>query len=751
VVRDPGGNTLVKTKPATLPEAVVSTGGLLEVSGTPVSSEFIPEPDVVVEPDAAPTATRPDMAQPFAEATADIYSRSFAWKKTFKSESKSPNLTGTGSLTVESSIKASAKAKMTLETGFLSLKEASVVVTPSTSASHSIKVGGTLEGEISAPLGELNSVFTFMAGPVPVVVTTELGVAANLTVEGAAQIAFTSSQTVSSDHGFKYRDGSFNLINTKPSSNGVQNTVKASASLTAKASLDFDAKVKLYGIVGITFGAGPFVSAAIEVTNSGEGFQWSCPIELGFAARLGIAAGINIMGINLGEWTDTTTTGWTLHVANPCEGKPVVAPEPDPEPTPTPTPTPTSTPTSTPGTIDLVHLTPGGTPGSGMPFAPVVSADGRYVAFVSASADLAPGMDSNDQEDLFVRDMVTGAVQLISATPAGNAANAWSHEPSISADGRFVVFTSSASNLVAGDTNGVDDVFIRDLEAGITTLVSVTPNGATGSGRSYQGSVSADGRFVAFTSNVGSLVSGDTNNSADVFVRDMNLGSTVLVSATSAGTVGNGSSSGANISADGRHVAFSSTASGMTPHATNKIGNLFVRNLAAQTTQLVSVSGEGHAGDNLSHSPSMSADGRFIAFGSYASNLVPGKPGATNGVLLRDMTSGTTSLVSVPPSGNGWSHSPSISGDGRFVSFISLGIDMITGEEREAEDVYVRDMTTGITKLVSVTPSGASLDEWHIMQSISGDGRFVVFSVFGQDLLPPDQPPGVGVFRSMIA
>lgn len=221
VVRDPGGNTLVKTKPATLPEAVVSTGGLLEVSGTPpVRSEFIPEPDVVVEPDAAPTATKPDMAQPFAEASADVFNKSMTFKKTVKGEFGKPDapLTGNGSVTLKSSVTAKATAKMTLDVGFLQLKEASVVVTPSVKAEHSVTAEGSLKGQVTSKLGELNAWFTFWVGPVPpVAVTADAEMNANFALDGGdAQVVFSSSQTVSSGHGFKYKNGSFNLVNDKP-------------------------------------------------------------------------------------------------------------------------------------------------------------------------------------------------------------------------------------------------------------------------------------------------------------------------------------------------------------------------------------------------------------------------------------------------------------------------------------------------------------------------------------------------------
>lgn len=337
VVRDPGGTTLVKTKPATVPEAVVSTGGLLEVTGTPVSSEFIPAPDVVVEPDTAPTSTRttPDMARPYAAASAEVFNKSMVLSRTVKGEFGKPDapLTGDGSVTLKSSVTAKATAKMTLETAFLSLKEVSVVITPSIKAEHSLTAEGSLKGQVTAKLGELNSAFTFMAGPVPVVVTSNATMNANFSLDGNADVVFSSSQTVTSNHGFKYNNGSFNLVNDKPTTAGIENEYKASASLTARASLDFDATIKLYGIAGITFGIGPYATTTITVTAaSGQDLTWTCPLELGVEGRLGVLAGIKILGFDLGEWKATATNTWPLFTANPCQNTPVIKPS-DPVPT----------------------------------------------------------------------------------------------------------------------------------------------------------------------------------------------------------------------------------------------------------------------------------------------------------------------------------------------------------------------------------------------------------------------------------
>lgn len=327
VSRDPGGSTVVKLKPATLTEAIVSTSGLLEFAGIPVSSTFTPEPDVTVTTPQSDAVPFSGMAQPEA-LTGEVFSKSFSLKRTIRSEVGTDELHGNGSIALESSIRASAKAKMTLEAGFLQLKEASVVLTPSFSSKHSVSVSGTLEGTASAKLGVLKAVLVFPTA-IPIVVTAEAEVAVNLTAAGAAEISYVTAHTVSSDFGFKYREGSFNLVNTKPQATGVQDEVQATASLTARLALDFDADIRLYGIAGITFGAGPYASAPITVVTSNGTQSWSCPIEVGFEARLGVVAGIEVMGFKF-ENSSGTSAAWKLLEVNPCEGTPVVGPSPAP-------------------------------------------------------------------------------------------------------------------------------------------------------------------------------------------------------------------------------------------------------------------------------------------------------------------------------------------------------------------------------------------------------------------------------------
>ncbi len=332
-------------------------------------------------------------------------------------------------------------------------------------------------------------------------------------------------------------------------------------------------------------------------------------------------------------------------------------------------------------------------------YGPSISTDGRFVAFESRASNLVGG-DTNVSEDVFVHDCQSGATERVSMSSAGVEGNNSSghYGVSISADGRWVAFGSSASNLVSGDTNGVSDTFVHDRQSGTTEHVSVNSSGAQGSGGfltfgSLRPSISADGRYVAFDSDATNLVAGDTNDSTDVFVRDRQMGTTERVSIDSIGAEGIGFSESPSISADGRYVAFHSIASTLVSGDSNGTGDVFVRDRQSSTTELVSVdSGEAQA-DSGSLEASISVSGRYVAFTSWASNLVVGDTNTIPDVFVRDRQDGTTERVSVDSAGaqgNGWSEVPSISADGRCVAFKSLATNLVAGDTNGCDDVLLR-------------------------------------------------------------
>src|SRR4028118_1344345 len=388
-----------------------------------------------------------------------------------------------------------------------------------------------------------------------------------------------------------------------------------------------------------------------------------------------------------------------------------------------------------------------------------ISGDGRFVAFTLQQSIFrlgSPNNNINNSDDIFVRDLLTNTTTRVSVDSAGNPGNDSSYDPSISADGRFVAFSSEASNIVPGDTNNNNDIFVRDRLTNTTTRVSVDSAGNQGNGNNFTNfvstpSISADGRFVAFSSNSSNLVPGDTTNNNDIFVRDTLTNTTTLVSVDSAGNLGNTDSNNPSISADGRFVAFSSDASNLVPGDTNNNNDIFVRDRLTNTTTRVSVDSAGNQANTYTNSPSISADGRFVAFASNSSNLVPGDTNNTYDMFVRDTLTNTTTLVSLDSAGtqgNGTNAlgTPSISADGRFVAFSSRAFNLVPGDSdfrfdmfvRDRFDMFVRDTLTNTTTRVSVDSAGNPGDSSSGSSSISADGRFVAFTSESSNIVPGD-------------
>jgi pimeloyl-ACP methyl ester carboxylesterase len=328
---------------------------------------------------------------------------------------------------------------------------------------------------------------------------------------------------------------------------------------------------------------------------------------------------------------------------------------------------------------------------------PVISADGRYVVFVSRASNLVTG-DTNGFWDIFTRDIQmnsTARVSVNSGGVQGNNDSSRLFQPSISADGRYVAFESNASNLVGEDTNGTSDIFVRDTQTNTTTRVSVASSGEQANLSSVDPSISADGRYVAFYSTASNLVSGDTNGTSDIFVRDIVENSTTRISVDSDGTQANGSSYDPSISADGRYVAYDSNASNLVSGDTNGLVDIFVRDTVANNTTRVSLDSSGIQGDANSYAPSISANGHHVVFYSSASNLVNEDTNGMNDVFVHDRQSGQTkrvSLASDGTQGDGNSDSfSSISADGRYVTFGSNASNLVSGDSNGMSDVFVHE------------------------------------------------------------
>ncbi|MGZ8225824.1 MAG: hypothetical protein ACXWT3_04185 [Methylococcaceae bacterium] len=378
---------------------------------------------------------------------------------------------------------------------------------------------------------------------------------------------------------------------------------------------------------------------------------------------------------------------------------------------------------------------------------PAVSADGRLVVFSSSASNLVAG-DTNEALDVFVHDRTTGITNRVSVDSEGHEAGGIlsnSFMPTLSADGRIVTFVSYASNLVAGDTNETNDIFVHDLSTGATSRVSVNSTGEEGNDTTYgTAPTSADGRFVAFFSSASNLVTDDSNQTSDVFVHDRTTGATARVSVNSAGEQGNSWSEYHAISKDGRFVAFDSSASNLVAGDTNGSTDIFVHDRNTGVTSRVSVDSAGQQANSASTSVAISADGRFVAFTSSASNLVVDDTNDWTDIFVHDRNTGATSRVSVNSAGEQGSQyasnfDPAISADGRFVSFWSSASNLVEGDNNGSQDIFVHDRTTDATTRVKVgSRSAASFTGVGEGDTLSADGRFVTFTSESSKLVAGD-------------
>ena len=423
--------------------------------------------------------------------------------------------------------------------------------------------------------------------------------------------------------------------------------------------------------------------------------------------------------------------------------------------------------------------TTGSASGNGYSDNPSTSSDGRYTVFASDASNLVSG-DTNGTRDIFLFDNQTNTTRRLNLSRQGEQTNGPSNRPVISADGRYVAFESTATNLILGDTNGFSDIFVVDVITGAIDMLSLDASGTRANNSNFRPSISSTGRYVSFESSATNLVSSGTSvGVSHIYVRDRDVSgsgtfdttgniSTVLVSQSSGGTAANGNSLQSVLSADGRYIAFASDATNLVSSDTNAVRDIFLRDRTGGTTTRVSVATGGtQATGGDSRTPSLSSDGRYIAFASSATNLASGDTNGVSDIFVHDRTTTTTQRISVStsgteavdPSATGFklgSINPSISSTGRYVAFASLANNLTAGDSagqkqnldaNDALDVFVRDRDVGAsgtydtsgnvaTTMVSVnkfglqtlsilnTQSTASSD---IFPSISADGRWVAF------------------------
>lgn len=383
---------------------------------------------------------------------------------------------------------------------------------------------------------------------------------------------------------------------------------------------------------------------------------------------------------------------------------------------------------------------------------PALSANARYVTFWVWDDGFVAG-DSNEAADIVRKDLLTGALELVSVTPSGTSGNDVSMVSRISDDGRFVVFESYSNNLLAGtDSNGALDVFVRDMLNGVTLRASVSNSGGQANADSWEPSISADARFVAFTSLATNLVPGDTNGVADVFLRDRTAQTTQRISFGPGGQ-GTLDSRSPSISADGRYVAFGSYAA-LLPTDVNGLEDVYVRDRQLGTLTLASVGPGGVQGNYESTAPSISLDGRWLAFWSNATTFVAGDTNGEPDVFLADRAGGSVIRVSSTPAGfAGFEHSrdPVVSRDGRRVVYFSMAPDVGPRDLNGAGDVLAYEVASGLTTIVSLDADGrpgsdhssavaldplgryAAFESW---SRFAGDANGALIDIFVRDLAP---------------
>ncbi|GIF13408.1 TolB family protein [Actinoplanes teichomyceticus] len=378
----------------------------------------------------------------------------------------------------------------------------------------------------------------------------------------------------------------------------------------------------------------------------------------------------------------------------------------------------------------LVSVTPDGTQGEKDSLLPSADARGRFVVFESQASNLASD-DDNGQYDVFLVDRATGSLELISRGADGRPLPGSSGGSQISADGRFVTYYSWT-----GTSAEPPRVYVYDRAARATTPV---PTGAAGG---TSPSISGDGRYVTFKSRSEDLVPDANGWYEDIFVHDRQTGATTIASRAADGAQGDRSSSRGVITADGRHLAFASDATNLVPGDTNDTEDIFLKDLTTGAVQRISVTGDGSQGTDfwIYSDPSVSADGRYVGYATTAA-FAPDDTNDDIDVYLHDTGTGETTLVSRGHDGQpldaGWASSPAVSGDGGSIAFWSSSGQVVADDTNLAGDLFVYDRAGGVTERVSVTGSGAQADGAD-SGVLSHDGRLVFYRAGAANLVPDD-------------
>ena len=400
------------------------------------------------------------------------------------------------------------------------------------------------------------------------------------------------------------------------------------------------------------------------------------------------------------------------------------------------------------GTTTRISLDSAGTQGNSSSFDPAVSGDGRYITYSSAATNLVVG-DTNLSSEIFLFDTTTLATTRVSVDSAAVQGNSSSADSAVSGDGRYITYISDASNLVVGDTNGHRDVFLFDRITAVTTRVSVNNAAVQGNADSSSPAISGDGRYITYHSDASNLVVGDTNGTFDVFLFDRTTAVTTRISVDSAANQSNADSFTPSISADGRYITYTSDASNLVVGDTNGTADVFLFDRTTPLTSRISVDSAANQSNADSFIPSISADGRYITYTSDASNLVIGDTNLRFDVFLFDRTTTATARISVgslATQSNADSFIPSISGNGRYVTYTSDANNLVVGDTNGISDVFLFDRTTLATTRISVDSVATQSNAVSFNPAISGDGRYITYDSNASNLVASDTNDASDVF-----
>jgi Tol biopolymer transport system component len=398
--------------------------------------------------------------------------------------------------------------------------------------------------------------------------------------------------------------------------------------------------------------------------------------------------------------------------------------------------------------LERVSLASGNGQGNNSSSHPSITPDGRYVVFESRASNLVPN-DTNGKRDIFIRDRFTMRTERLSVSTGGQEANGDCFTPRLSADGRYVAFSSNATNLVPEGSGGPSEIYLHDRVAHTTICASVSNAGAQGNAYNWAPALGREGRYLAFASSSTNLVPDDTNGNSDIFVRDLVAQTTTRVSLSNAGEQPNGRCDYTAISGNGQVVAFTSLATNLVPGLGQAIQRVFTRNLVTQVTSLVSMSNEGVPADNHCEAPSLNNSGQFVAYWSIAANLVPGDTNGVYDAFLYNRLAGTTTRVSVSSSGeqgNDDTWSPVVSDDGTRVAYDSYATNLVPGDTNYNGDVFVHNLTTQETTRISVTSTGTQGNGDSVGPAMDVDGSVITFYSYATNLVPDDTNGAFDVF-----